>query len=54
MFENEKSFDLARSLDKVRSGLGYHSVFTGRTMPLKENFREVVDGYELRTPSLSQ
>jgi DNA polymerase-4 len=54
LFDSEKSFDLARSLDKVRSGLGYHSVFTGRTMPLKENFREVVDGYELRTPSLSQ
>lgn len=54
LFESEKSFDLAQSLDKVRSGLGYHSVFTGRTMPLKDKFREVVDGYELRTPSLSQ
>ncbi len=53
-FEDERPFDLARSLDKVRAGLGYHAVFTGRTMPLGENFREVVDGYELRTPSLSQ
>ena len=54
LFENEKAFDLARSLDKIRSGLGYHSVFTGRTMALKDHFREVTDGYELRTPSLSQ
>ncbi len=53
-FEDERPFDLARSLDKVRAGLGYHAIFTGRTMPLGENFREVVDGYELRTPSLSQ
>ncbi len=54
LFENEKSFDLARGLDKVRAGLGYHAVYTGRTLPLGKNFREVVDGYELRTPSLSQ
>jgi DNA polymerase-4 len=53
-FEDQRPFDLARSLDKVRAGLGYHAVFSGRTMPLGENFREVVDGYELRTPSLSQ
>jgi DNA polymerase-4 len=53
-FEDEKPFNLARSLDKARAGLGYHAVFTGRTMPLGKNFREVVDGYELRTPSLSQ
>jgi DNA polymerase-4 len=53
-FEDERPFDLARGLDEVRASLGYHAVFTGRTMPLGENFREVVDGYELRTPSLSQ
>lgn len=53
-FEDERPFDLARSLDKVRAGLGYHAVFTGRTMPLGGKFREVADGYELRTSSLSQ
>jgi DNA polymerase IV len=50
----EKSFDLANSLDQVRSKLGYHAIYTGRTQRLGDNFREVVDGYELRTPSLSQ
>jgi DNA polymerase-4 len=54
MFESEKPYDLAKGLDKVRANLGYHAVFTGRTMPLGDKFREVVDGYELRTPSLSQ
>lgn len=54
LFGTEKPFELARGLDKVRSALGYHAIYTGRTMNLKENFREVVDGYELRTPSLSQ
>jgi DNA polymerase-4 len=54
LFEDEKSFDLARSLDEVRSWLGYHAVYTGRTRRLDDKFREVVDGYELRTPSLSQ
>jgi DNA polymerase IV len=54
LFGDEKSFDLARGLDKVRAALGYHAVYTGRTIKLGDNFREVVDGYELRTPSLSQ
>ena len=54
LFANEKSFDLANSLDQVRSKLGYHAIYTGRTQRLGDNFREVVDGYELRTPSLSQ
>jgi DNA polymerase IV len=54
LFGSERSFDLAQTLDKVRSGLGYHAIYTGRTMRLSDNFREVVDGYELRTPSLSQ
>jgi len=54
MFESERPYDLAKGLDKVRAHLGYHAVFTGRTMPLGDKFREVVDGYELRTPSLSQ
>ena len=54
LFGTERPFDLARGLDKVRSALGYHAIYTGRTMNLKDNFREVVDGYELRTPSLSQ
>jgi len=54
LFGSEKPYDLARSLDKIRAGLGYHAVFTGRTMPLADKFREVVDGYELRTSSLSQ
>jgi DNA polymerase-4 len=54
LFASEKPFDLARGLDKVRAGLGYHAIYTGRTMRLSDKFREVVDGYELRTPSLSQ
>ena len=54
LFESERSYDLSLGLDKIRAGLGYHSVFSGRTMALKKNFREVVDGYELRTPSLSK
>jgi hypothetical protein len=54
LFASEKPFNLARSLDKVRSGFGYHAIYTGRTQRLGKNFREVVDGYELRTPSLSQ
>jgi len=54
MFESERPYDLAKGLDKVRASLGYHAVFTGRTMSLADKFREVVDGYELRTPSLSQ
>ena len=54
LFESEKAYDLAKGLDKVRASLGYHAVFTGRTLPLGDKFREVVDGYELRTPSLSK
>jgi DNA polymerase-4 len=54
LFASEKPFDLARGLDKVRAHLGYHAIYTGRTMCLGDKFREVVDGYELRTPSLSQ
>jgi DNA polymerase IV len=54
LFDSERSFDLAQSLDKVRSSLGYHAIYTGRTIRLGDSFREVVDGYELRTPSLSQ
>ena len=54
LFTSEKSFDLARGLDKVRAHLGYHPIYTGRTVRLGDKFREVVDGYELRTPSLSQ
>ena len=54
LFADERPFDLARSLDQVRSKLGYHAIYTGRTQRLGDNFREVVDGYELRTPSLSQ
>ncbi len=54
MFESERPYDLAKGLDNIRASLGYHAVFTGRTMLLADKFREVVDGYELRTPSLSQ
>jgi DNA polymerase-4 len=54
LFESERAFNLSRGLDKVRANLGYHAVYTGRTMALGDNFREVSDGYELRTPSLSQ
>jgi len=49
----KRARDLSRSLDCLRSRHGYHAVYYGRTMRLKGKFREVVDGYELRTPSLS-
>jgi DNA polymerase-4 len=49
----EKHSDLSAGLDKVRRNYGYHAIFFGKTMPLSDKFREVVDGYELRTPSLS-
>ncbi len=49
----KRARDLSLSLDRLRSRHGYHAVYYGRTLRLKEKFREVVDGYELRTPSLS-
>ncbi len=49
----KKAQDLSVSLDRLRSRHGYHAVYYGRTLQLKEKFREVIDGYELRTPSLS-
>lgn len=49
----EKHSNLSIGLDKVRRNYGYHAVFFGKTMPLSDKFREVIDGYELRTPSLS-
>ena len=48
-----KHSNLTSGLDKVRRHFGYHAIFYGKTMPLGDKFREVVDGYELRTPSLS-
>jgi DNA polymerase-4 len=54
-FDKDKNnySDLCGGIDKVRRHFGYHAIFRGRTMPLGDKFREVVDGYELRTPSLS-
>ncbi len=51
--QKEKYSNLNTGLDKVRRNFGYHAIFYGKTMPLGDKFREVVDGYELRTPSLS-
>lgn len=49
----DKYANLNAGLDKVRRNYGYHAIYFGKTMPLNDKFREVVDGYELRTPSLS-
>jgi len=49
----ERQRNLNAGLDRVRNHFGYHAIFYGKTMPLKDKFREVSDGYELRTPSLS-
>jgi hypothetical protein len=49
----ERRRNLNAGLDRVRDHFGYHAIFYGKTMPLKDKFREVSDGYELRTPSLS-
>ncbi len=51
--EKDKYAGLNAGLDKLRRNYGYHAVYFGRTMPLSDKFREVTDGYELRTPSLS-
>ena len=51
--EKDKHSNLSKGLDKVRRHFGYHAIFYGKTMPIGSKFREVVDGYELRTPSLS-
>jgi DNA polymerase-4 len=51
--ETEKYENLSAGLDRVRHYFGYHAIFYGKTMPLGGRFREVVDGYQLRTPSLS-
>ncbi|MCD6163195.1 MAG: DNA polymerase IV [candidate division Zixibacteria bacterium] len=51
--EKNKYSNLSRELDRIRRHFGYHAIFYGKTMPLSGKFREVVDGYELRTPSLS-
>lgn len=49
----DKHSNLTTGLDSVRRHFGYHAIFYGKTLPLGDKFREVVDGYELRTPSLS-
>jgi len=51
--QQERYSNLSMGLDKVRRHFGYHAIFYGKTMPLGDKFREVTDGYELRTPSLS-
>ncbi|OQX90824.1 MAG: hypothetical protein B6D58_09395 [candidate division Zixibacteria bacterium 4484_95] len=48
-----KYTNLSAGLDRVRQHFGYHAIFYGKTMPLGSKFREVIDGYRLRTPSLS-
>lgn len=51
--DKDKFSNLNAGLDKLRRNYGYHAIYFGKTMPLNDKFREVVDGYELRTPSLS-
>jgi len=50
----QKSERLTAAIDKLRSSFGYHSLYFGKTLTLKENYKKLETGYELRTPSLSQ
>jgi DNA polymerase-4 len=49
-----KKDNLVHAIDKLRSSFGYHSLYFGKTLSLKENYKKLRTGYELRTPSLSQ
>ncbi len=50
----QKNERLIAAIDKLRSSFGYHSLYFGKTLTLKENYKKLETGYELRTPSLSQ
>jgi len=50
----QKKDSLIKAIDKLRCSFGYHSLCFGKTLSLKENYRRLRTGYELRTPSLSQ
>ena len=52
--KSTKQDDLIEAVDKLRSTYGYHSLYFGRTLSLKQKYRRLETGYELRTPSLSQ
>ncbi len=50
----QKNENLIKAIDKLRSSFGYHSLYFGKTLTLKDNYKKLRTGYELRTPSLSQ
>lgn len=50
----QKNDSLIKAIDKLRSSFGYHSLYFGKTLTLKDNYKKLRTGYELRTPSLSQ
>ena len=51
---SQKKDSLTGAIDKLRKSFGYHSLYFGKTLSLKENYKKLETGYELRTPSLSQ
>jgi DNA polymerase-4 len=50
----EKNRKLLKSLDFARGKEGFFSLTTGRTFTLSGRYKKGDNGYELRTPSLSQ
>jgi len=50
----EKDKRLLKGLDSVRSRTGFFSLMTGRTFSLSQRYNKGDNGYELRTPGLSQ
>lgn len=50
----EKNRKLLQSLDIARAKEGFFALTTGRTLSLSERYKKGDNGYELRTPSLSQ
>ena len=51
---SQKKDNLTGAIDKLRKSFGYHSLYFGKTLSLRENYKKLETGYELRTPSLSQ
>jgi DNA polymerase-4 len=52
--QTEKNQRLLDGIDVIRSRFGFLSVTTGRTLILKNHYKQKADGYELRTPGLSK
>jgi DNA polymerase-4 len=50
----EKNRRLLKSLDSARGKEGFFAVTTGRTLSLSTRYKRADNGYELRTPGLSQ